>query len=149
MEVSKVTFTEETKKAMANPLLPHAKKMQLRKEAIKSYIRSRPVGAQITNKQIFNALGEQNIKLPTLAAFLDGMIKRGELKREKVFRRRKAIYTIPEDAKTITPPIEKLDIETNKAEKQESPTPLLVSTNLSNLAKEFAWQKNKKAQHLY
>jgi hypothetical protein len=28
------------------------------------------------------------------------------------------------------------------AEKQESPTPLLVSTNLSNLAKEFAWQKN-------
>lgn len=99
MDASKISFTEQTKQQLHNPLLSQRRKTELRKELVFEHIRSKPAGSKIKTSALVTAAGFK-LGVSSGYAFLQRMVESGELVRESIPNTKKNYWTIPGDAKT-------------------------------------------------
>lgn len=158
MEVSKITLEEETKRKLLNPYLSRNKKLQLRIEAMKSYIRSKPAGTPIGTQELvhvghYKSYGSGWSQIQKLK-------KKGVLKEDKIPGKMKSIWSIPGDVKTeriselpvevpskpedeVVVSEDKKDLSSlGRALKQVTEVRGTVNEYVIKQAKEFAWSKN-------
>lgn len=158
MIASNVKFTNETKLLLNSPALDDNKRRGLRKNRIKEYIRSHPVGHLFRQYMIIEAAGydiKKKNEFQNGYNLIRRMITDGELTEEKQPGTIRRIYTIPEDAKLV-----KLALEDKPALQTPAPPPISFKTDtpeptddqstanravfalsVERKAKEFAWAK--------
>jgi hypothetical protein len=82
MIANKVTFSQETiAKINSTPYLTRKRKAELRKERIKEYIREQPSGTFISMSDLIAAGGYKQTQYASAWAFIDRMIRTGEITR--------------------------------------------------------------------
>ncbi len=105
---SKLTLNKEMQLAIERPGITKEHKRELRMNAIKDYIHSKPNGTPIRVSELIRAAGyDPTPGTKSYAAgfsFLKYQVQRGVLIKEEVPMSASHIYYIPEDAKQIKPP---------------------------------------------
>lgn len=140
MEVSKLSFTEETRLKLQNPTLTRKRRNELRTELIIDYIRNKPQGTPISIKELCSAARYPSNKYKTGYGHIQKMIQRGLISQERTGpgRRAKGIYTVIGDAKKIvqsTTPTKPVIVKPKTIE----PT---NTQHIVEAAKKFAWEHN-------
>ena len=101
MEVSRVSFTQQTRQAMSNPNLSRKKKLKLRQQLVFEYIRSKPAGTPLTIIELARAGGWK----PGAGGWngINNMIKNKLLVKSDAPGERGSIWTISADARVVNP----------------------------------------------
>lgn len=152
MEATKVTIIDPG--MLNSPLLSKSKKRELKENLVKEYIRSKPAGMPIPpSKLIVAAHYDPNTQYQSGWAFVNNMVKKGIILKEKIVRSDSSYWTVPGDATTVVPPTEKSTedlIGDDQAINRVWPSEPLNSiidppkdvSWIITKAKEFAWREN-------
>ncbi len=80
MEVSRVTFTRETKAMLTNPILNRTKRSRLRIQRLKEYVDSFPNGHEFRMKELIEACGYDHMQNATGWQFINTAAKNKKFK---------------------------------------------------------------------
>lgn len=163
MQASKVSFSQQTKAALNARPMSKAAKAKLRRERVKDYIRSQPVGTIIKQTDLATVAGYDQSQGHGWA-FIARMVKTGHITKDTSEGSHKPSWTVRGDAKVVKPKkgvVGKLEGVTVMPEVQipELPYPAdmprfhfetdkledfndMADGRTKQLAKEFAWQYN-------
>jgi hypothetical protein len=119
MEASKVIITSTTRAALQNPVLPYAKKKELRQKAILEYIREQPTGAKISNKALARAANMHKMTAGSIINTLNAMARDHLITIDRKHHSTYARYTIPGDIK-VTKPVATSTVAPPPREPQDS-----------------------------
>lgn len=150
MDASRIVFSQQTKAALNARPMSKAAKAKLRRERVKDYIRSQPVGTIIKQRDLATVAGYDKSQGHGWA-FISRMVKTGHIAKDTSEGNHKPSWTVRGDAKVKTPPVEKpekLTVESNEKPEFSLHTESLDDLNdivagmVTQRAKEFAWAYN-------
>jgi hypothetical protein len=135
---------ERSTQATASRPLGMKRRTEMKREAVKAYIRSKPTGEPINLRQMGKSIGLFGAQLQTFPGFLLNMANRGDITMEGEKSKRSRVFTVVDDVKTTIGGGMPKSVEEPVAELPTVELPAKDNTagSLLDYAQRFAWEQD-------
>lgn len=144
MEVSKISFTEETRQKLQSPMLDRKKRQELRRRLALELIKSKPNGSEFSTREFTRACFKEGSATTNTLRFVKQMERDGLIAIEAIPNSYKYIVMSRDATTIVAPKVPKVKPLWKDGEKPatEVVAPAAVFDDIVELAKQFAWEEN-------
>lgn len=145
MNVSKVSFSRETRALLDNPVLDRRKRLRLRRDRVTEYIKEQPAGKPIQIGEIIAVAGYDIRNRATYNLgyqFIRGLIKKDVIRCDKLKGKRTAAWSVPGMVRHIPPKDTKDTSPSDDQKLQDFTTKTSNINDIESRARQFAWYSN-------